>query len=526
MSWCLERSGKDKQTMNKSKQISWMPMIVIASAAFVGALDATFMNASMSQVVVDLDTNVGTIQKMVSFYTLITASLLLISARLQDIIGKREIFYLGVVIYGIGDLIAALSPNAMVLFIGWSLLEGIGSALMGPALISIITGTYDGVYRTKALAVVSTMAGVAVAIGPLFGGVVTTFFSWRFGFGFELIIVAFVLILYRMIGDFPKVASRRDLDITGSVLSVAGLLLFMTGILQLSDKNVKLCVILVTASVVIILAFGIFELRYSEAGKVPLFDVRLLKNRNLRNGTLVRMITSFVMAGSLFAVSVFLLSVLKLSAFQTGLMLMPMTVGMMLASFIAPKMSTKTGHKYAMIMGFMIAIGGCLIMRNRFTPDTGFMSLFPGLLIFGVGLGFPSSLSIDVPLSTIPPQVQNSCSGLVSTGQNLGLSMGTGSIGVVLTLGAVSGLREAINTYTPMNLSNEEFRANAEMYMQKMGNADPLKLTVQDQTAYQKIINAVYQDAMGLVMMVVVCLMVLGIIFSFSLMDVKKQHHL
>ena len=122
------------------------------------------------------------------------------------------------IIYGIGDLIAALSPNAVVLFIGWSFLEGIGSALMGPALISIIAGTYDGIQRTKALAVVSTMAGVAVAVGPLFGGVVTTFFSWRFGFGFELIIIAFVLIQHRKIKVFPKIASPKDLDLTGSVL--------------------------------------------------------------------------------------------------------------------------------------------------------------------------------------------------------------------------------------------------------------------------------------------------------------------
>ena len=225
----------------------------------------------------------------------------------------------------------------------------------------------------------------------------------------------------------------------------------MIGILQLADKNTKLCVLLVAVSIAAFLAFEIFELRYSEAGKAPLFDVRLLKNRNLRNGTLVRLITSFVMAGTLFALSVFLLSVLKLSAFETGLMLMPMTVGMMLASFIAPKMAMKIGHKYTMILGFAIAIG------------------------------------------------------------------------VVLTLGAVSGLREAINTYTPMNLSYEAFRANAEMYMQKMGHVDPLTLTVKDQEAYQKIVNAIYQDAMGLVMMVVAGLMVLGIILTFSLMDIKKQ---
>ena len=500
-----------------------MPLVVVAAAAFISALDSTFMNVSMSQVVVDLDTDVGTIQKIVSFYTLITASLMLISAKLQDIIGKRKIFFLGMMIYGVGDLIAAISPNVTALFTGWALLEGIGSALMGPALISIISGTYEGILRTKALAVVSTMAGIAVAVGPLFGGFVTTFLSWRFGFGFELLIVVFVLINYRKIADFSRTASRKDLDIAGSVLSVAGLLLFMSGILQLSGKNIRLCILQVAASIVIMLAFGFLELRRARAGKVPLFDVRLLKNRNLSNGTLVRLITALVMAGTLFAISVYLLSVLKLSAFDTGLMLMPMTVGMLLVSLIAPKIAMNIGHRCGMLIGFAIAIGGCLILRNQFTPDADFLSLLPGMFIYGAGLGFPMSLSVDVPLSTIPPQAQNSCSGLVSTGQSLGMSMGTGIIGVVLTLGAVGGLREAINTYTPLYLSNEAFRANAEMYMQKMGNVDPLTLVVKDQEAYRKIVNSVYHDAMGIVMTVAVGVIMVGIILTCTLKDRKKQ---
>lgn len=160
---------------------------------------------------------------------------------------------------------------------------------------------------------------------------------------------------------------------------------------------------------------------------------------------------------------------------------------------------------------------------DKFASDASFMTLSPGLLVFGVGLGFPSALSVDVPLATVPPQAQNSCSGLVSTGQNLGLSMGTGIIGVVLILGAVSGLREAINTYTPSNLSGEAFRANAEMYIQKMGSVDPLTLTVRDQSAYHKIISGIYQDAMALVTMVAVGLMVSGIILTLSLEDTKRQ---
>ena len=503
--------------LNKSQKTSWMPMIIVAAATFVSALDATFMNVSMSQVVADLNTDVATIQKMVTFYTLITASLLLVSAKLQDIAGKRKVFLLGMMVYAVGDLTAAVSPNATVLFIGWSVLEGIGSALMSPAMISIVTETYSGTQRTRALAIVSTIAGVAVAVGPLFGGVVTTMLSWRYGFYFELIIIAFVLAFSRKITDFPGTAGLKDLDITGCVLSVAGLLLFMLGVLQLSDKNTLLCVVLLAAGIAFLLAFGIFELRRSKKGRMALFDVRLLKDRNLRNGTLVRLTTALIMGGVMFTSSVFLLSVLKLTAFETGLTLVPMTVGMMAASIVAPKLAVKIGHRYSMIPGFAIGIAGCLMLRNRFTPDITLTSLLPGMFVLGFGLGLPMSLSIDAPLLTIPRQAQNSCSGLVSTGQSLGLSMGTSIIGTVMTLGAVGGLRQAINTYTPLELSEEAFRANAEMYMQKMGHVDPLSLTVRDQAAYQKIINTVCQDAMGVVMMVILGLMAAGAVLAFTL---------
>lgn len=509
--------------MNKSENTSWTPLILVAAAAFVSALDATFMNVSISQLVIDLDTDVATIQKIVSFYTLITASMMLISSKLQDIIGKRTIFLLGSIIYGVGSLVAAISPNATILFLGWALIEGIGGAMMSPAVISIISGTYDSSRRTTALAVVSAIAGIAAAIGPIFGGVCTTYFSWRYGFAFELIVIVIVVIAYRKIPYFARTTSPKDLDITGSILSVAGLLLLILGILQLSDSNMQLCLILIIASIIVLLAFGMFEIRRSKAGKVPLFDVTLLKDRNLTIGTLLRMIAALAMAGTLFAVSIYLQSVLKMSAIETGLMLIPMTAGMMLVSLVAPKLATKIGHKYSMILGFAVAIAGCLILRQQFNTDLTFLSLFPGMFIFGVGLGFPQSLSVDAALSTIPPQAQNSGSGFVSTGQNLGMSMGTAIIGLVIILGAVGGLQDAINTYTPLQLDDEAFKANAEYYLQKMGHVDALTVTVKDMDTYQLIINAVYEDAMKMVMMVTAGLMALGGILTLALKNVKKK---
>ena len=176
--------------MNETiKQDSWMPLILVAFASFIIALDATFMNVSISQLVIDLNTKVGTVQSIISFYTLITASLMLLSSKMQDVFGKKRIFLIGALVYGLGAFLASISPNAMILFIGWSLLEGIGGALMTPATISIISGTYSGDRRTTALAISSAIIGIAAAIGPLFGGVVTSFLSWRYGCVFELIII-------------------------------------------------------------------------------------------------------------------------------------------------------------------------------------------------------------------------------------------------------------------------------------------------------------------------------------------------
>ena len=191
------------------------------------------MNVSISQLVIDLNTKLSIIQMIICFYTLITASLMLVGSKLQDIIGKKKIFLIGALIYGIGALIASLSQNAATLFFGWSLLEGVGGALMTPATISIISGTYMDEKRTIALAISSAIAGIAAAIGPLFGGVVTTFLSWRFGFVLELVIIAFIFLLSSKIKHFEPCQSKNDFDRIGAILCVSGLICLLLGILYL-----------------------------------------------------------------------------------------------------------------------------------------------------------------------------------------------------------------------------------------------------------------------------------------------------
>ena len=507
--------------MNETiKEQSWLPLIVVALASFIIALDATFMNVSISQVVADLHTDVGTIQMTMSFYTLITAAFMFLSAKLQDIVGKKKLFLIGTALYGVGTLTAAISWDSTILFIGWAAIEGVAGALMLPATVSLISGTYSGERRTVALAIVGVMGAIAAAVGPLFGGVMTTFLSWRYGFACELIVVIIILVLQGKIPNFAPTESRSDLDTTGAVISFIGLVLLVLGILSLT-KDFNSSIVVIILGLIALAGFAWFELRRKRNGKVPLFDVELLKDRNLRVGTTIMLLAYLSMGGALFAVSLFLQSVLQLNAFDTGLTTLPLTVGLLIFAVIAPSLSAKTGHKKLMAIGCIIAIIGCLLLSYQFKMNTTMTDLMPGMFIMGAGLGFAMALSVDVALLNIPPEGQNNASGLTSTGQSLGESMGTAIIGVILILGVLGGISHAVDVYAPDYSGNETFQLEVYNSFQSVDTVNDAQLnsTVVD------IIDMIIQDSMAFVMQVTAVLMGIVFILTLRLQDkkVKKQ---
>ena len=500
------------------KEQSWIPLIIVALASFIIALDATFMNVSIAQVVADLHTDVSTIQATMSFYTLITAAFMLLSAKLQDIVGKKKLFLIGTALYGVGTLTAAISPSATILFIGWAVIEGVAGALMMPATVSIISGTYSGERRTVALAIVGVMGAIAAAIGPLFGGVMTTFLSWRYGFACELIVVIIILVLQSKIPHFEPTESRSELDITGAIISFIGLILLVFGILSLT-KDFSTSIVVIILGLVALAGFAWFELRRKRGGKVPLFDIELLKDRNLRVGTSIMLLAYLSMGGALFAVSLFLQSVLQLNAFDTGLTTLPLTVGLLIFAVAAPSITGKLGHKKLMAIGCIIAIIGCLLLSNQFKLNTTMMDLLPGMFIMGAGLGFAMALSVDVALINIPPEGQNNASGLTSTGQSLGESMGTAIIGVILILGVIGGVSHAVDIYAPDQSGNETFQLEVLDHFQKVGNLNDVKA---DHTVVE-IVDTILQDAMAFVMQVTAILMGIVFILTLRLEDKKVK---
>ena len=504
--------------MNETiKEHSWVPLIIVALASFIIALDATFMNVSISQVVADLNTDVSTIQMIMSFYTLITAAFMLLSAKLQDIVGKKKLFLIGTALYGVGTFTAAISSSATMLFIGWSVIEGIAGALMMPATVSIISGTYSGEKRTVALAIVGVMGAIAAAVGPLFGGVMTTFLSWRYGFACELIIVFIILLMQSKIPNFVPTESKSDLDITGALISFVGLVLLVLGILSLS-KDITTSVATIILGLIALAGFALFEIRRKRNGKVPLLDMALFKDRNLRVGSIILLLSYLAMGGALFAVSLFLQSVLELNAFNTGLTTLPLTMGLLIFAVLAPSLTGKMKHKTIMAIGGIMSIAGCMLLSYQFRLDTSTLDLIPGLFVMGAGLGFLMALCTDISLVNISKESQNNASGVNTTSQTLGESLGTAVIGIILILGVFGGISHAVDIYAPEYSGNETFHQEAYDYFQKVGSINEIK----ENDTIEDIVNIIIQDTMAFVMQVTAIIMGIVFILTLRLQDKKN----
>lgn len=503
--------------MNSKKQEPWLPLILVAFASFIITLDATFMNVSISQLILDLNTSLSTIQLIISFYTLTTASLMLVGSKLQDILGKKKIFLLGAMIYGVGAIIASLSQNSAMLFIGWSLLEGIGGALMTPAIISIIIGTYENNKRTFALAIASAMGGIAAAIGPLFGGFVTTFLSWRWGFAFELAVIIIIFAFSKNIKNFKPSLKKTDFDLIGGVLSIASLIMLVLGVLELKE-NIILSIVLFAISIALFRFFISYEIKLKDSGSVPLVDMDLFKNNNLFVGMAIRLITMLAMMGCLFAVSVFLQGALKLNAFDTGINLIPATGGVLISAILADRLSRILNHKLLMSLGFLIAILGAIILRFKFGLHTTFLDIAPGMFLLGIGLGFVIALGIDISIKGMDEESQSTASGLLTTSQTLGSSMGTAVIGCILIIGATAGIADAVDVYVP-DANQTHFEVGTGEFIEKLGNLNESSTLSHD--IKLKIANIVLTDAMKMVMDFTAILLVIGLILT-HLIDDKR----
>ena len=440
-----------------------LPIAIFASAQFVMVLDSSVMNVSISQIVADLDTTIQGVQLAITAYTLVMAALMLAGAKLGDILGRDRTFAIGLAIYGVGSLTTALSPSLTVLLIGWSLVEGIGAALVMPAIVSLVAGTYDGKQRALAFGIVGGVAGAAIAAGPLIGGWVTTEFSWRYVFAGETVIVAVILLLRRRLKRFPPAARRPQLDGVGIGLSALGLGLAVFGILKSSEWGLieprgaltiggteitpfgfSVVPFFVLAGLGLLACFAIWEERRERLGRDVLLDRSLLRIPPLRAGLTTLLMQQLLLLGTFFVLPVYLQVVLGLDAFETGKRLFPMSVTMFAAALLGPKLAAGFAPKRVAQAGLLALALASVLLLGTIDVELNEAEFAIALAVFGIGAGLLLSQLGNVIMSSVAPEKTNEAGGLQGTAQNLGASLGTALIGSILIAALTNGLIDRI----------------------------------------------------------------------------------
>jgi MFS family permease len=388
----------------------------------------------------------------------VMAALMLAGAKLGDILGRTRTFAIGLGIYGLGSLTTALSPNLSVLLIGWSLVEGIGAALVIPAIVSLIAGTYSGKQRALAFGVIGGVAGAAIAAGPLIGGWVTTELSWRYVFAGETVVVVAILLMRRSLHNPPRAEQRPVLDVVGVLLSAVGLGLVVYGILKSSSWGLieprgaltvggteitpfgfSAVPFVILAGVGFLFAFTHWEDHRERQGHDVLLDRALLAVPPLRAGLLTLMMQQLILLGTFFVLPVYLQVVLGLNAFETGKRLFPLSVTMFLAAMAGPRLAAGTAPKRVAQAGLLALAAASVLLVSTIDVELNDAGFAIAVSIFGIGAGLMLSQLGNVIMSSADPAKSNEAGGLQGTAQNLGASLGTALIGSVLIASLTTG---------------------------------------------------------------------------------------
>jgi MFS family permease len=428
-------------------------ILPLALAQFIASYAATNMNVAISAIAKDLGTTVAGVQTAITLFTLTMAALMIPGSKLTDIWGRKRCFVAGLAVYGAGALLAALSPGLGVLIGGYSVLEGIGSALMIPPIYILVTATFPDVKsRAKYFGVVSGAAGLGAAAGPLIGGLITSAISWQASFGLQVLVVVWIIALARNIADPARPGRRPRFDLTGAVLSAAGLFFVVLGLLQsrtygflvsrqafkigntvvIPKGSISPVWVFVAIGALFLLWFFLHVRSAERNGRAVLLPLRLFRNKVANLGLGTQTIQWLVLQGSFFTVSVYLQEVNGYNAIKTGLLLTPATIGILATSAGADRFARRHPQRWLIVAGFLATALGMILLLALVRAHSGIWTWVPGLLLFGAGVGVMLTSSVNVVQSSFPDSDQGEISGLSRSVSNLGSSLGTALVGSVL----------------------------------------------------------------------------------------------
>ena len=352
---------------------------------------------------------------------------------------------------GIGSGLTAASWNVPSLMFGWSILEGIGAALVLPALVALVAGTYRGSDRAVAYGVLGGVAGAGIAVGPILGGWATTDFTWRIVFVGEVLVAIGILFGTRLMAEPERAPGRPTLDWVGSVLSATGLAVLVFGVLQASNWGwlaprsspitpfgFSLTPFVIAAGGVILAAFVSWERRQEERGEEPLLHLDLLKIPSMRGGVAMFLAQNLVLMGVFFTIPLFLQIVQGLDALETGVRMLPASVGLFVSAIVGSALATRFAPRPLVRVGLGLVFVSTLLLMGTIERELDNASFLFAMGVLGVGMGLVVSQLGNVVQSAIGDEQRSEAGGLQYTAQQLGSSLGTALLGAIVITGLIT----------------------------------------------------------------------------------------
>ena len=407
----------------------------LALAQFICSFAGSNMNVMINDISHDLDTTVQGVQVAITIFLLVMAALMIPGGKLTDRYGRKRCFTAGLLLYGAGALLSAVSPGLGVLILGNSILEGVGTALLIPPVYILTTLFFTEVTsRARAFGVISAMGGVGAASGPLLGGLITSAISWRAAFVFQALVIAVIVWLSRGLRDPLPPDPTRRFDTGGAVLSAVGLILVVTGILAADDNGWLMLVLLVAGALVLALFFRSVKAK-ERTGKEPLLSTAMFGSRTANLGLVTQNTQWLLLMGTSFVVSAYLQVVRGYDAIQTGVIFTAATVGLLVSSLAAERLAKRWAQRTLIVAGFVVTIAGVGALLALVVGFPNAWAFAPGLLLIGLGLGLMLTPSVNVVQSSFGEDLQGEISGLSRSVSNLGSTLGTAIAGTILVAG-------------------------------------------------------------------------------------------
>ncbi|WP_345761223.1 MFS transporter [Diaminobutyricibacter sp. McL0608] len=423
-------TGEQTDAADKTAAFNGRLALLLAMAMFVLVVDTSIMNVSISAVVHDLHSTVSSVQSAIALEALVSAAFILIGSKVGDLIGRKRAYVIGLLAYAAGAIAMTFAQTILAIIVFWAIIGGLGASLLLPAMQSLIHGNFHGAGQTRAYALVGASAAIAAAVGPLLGGFITTFLSWRVAFALEAVIIAVVLFGIKLVHDVPYTGSRA-VDWIGSLLSVVGMGGIVLSILAWQEG---------IGSVGVLLGVGVLGLvglvfwlrRRKRLSKATLLDPELFRSKHFRFGISQQMLQQIALGGTMIVLPIYLQMVFEYNALQAGLSIAPLSLTMFAIAALAGRRAGRRRPVVLIRWGFaLLCLGLVILIPIVPRADSGWWLLGP-LVIAGAGLGFMVSQLNNYTLSPISDERVSEAAGVNSAAGSFGLSFGLAFAGAIL----------------------------------------------------------------------------------------------